>query len=106
MKHFIFLLYLLPVISNSQLYLRIPIHKVEDTVNEFLDIHNFNNCFQNKISFQSLDLKCWKNDGLYTIHLSFEKTYSTPDYVEHDEYEKYDHKLLNYIQDDIDIFMA
>ena len=53
-----FLLYLLPVVTHSQLYLRIPIAQVEDTINDFLDIHHFNNCFQNKISFQSLKLKC------------------------------------------------
>ena len=28
----------------------------------FADIF-FNNCFQNRISFQSLNLKCWKDDG-------------------------------------------
>jgi hypothetical protein len=96
MIFFIFLIYLLPIISNSQLYLRIPIHQVEDTINDFLDIHYFNNCFQNKISFQSLKLKCWKDDGLYTIHLNFEKTYDNPEY---------DHNLLNYIEDEMNMFV-
>ena len=98
-----FLLYLLPVISYSQLYVRIPINQVEDTINEFLDIHNFNNCFQNKISFQSLNLKCWKYDGLYTISLNFEKTYDNPNYDDSEKY-NYDHNLLNYIEDEMNIF--
>ena len=97
-----FLLYLLPVVSNSQLYLRIPIDEVEDAIHDFLDIHHFNNCFQNKISFQSLKLKCWKDDGLYTISLNFEKIYDNPDY---NEYEKYDHNLLNYVEDEMNIFV-
>lgn len=91
-----FLLYLLPVVSHSQLYLRIPIDEVGDAIHDFLDIHHFNNCFQNKISFQSLKLKCWKDDGLYTISLNFEKTYDNP--------EKYDHNLLNYVEDEMNVF--
>ena len=102
MKYFLFLIYLLPVVTHSQLYLRIPIAQVEDTINDFLDIHHFNNCFQNKISFQSLKLKCWKDDGLYTISLNFEKTYDNPDY---NEYEKYDHNLLNYVEDEMNVFV-
>jgi len=101
MKYFIFLLYLLPVISQSQLYLRIPINQVAHTINEFLDIHNFNNCFQNKISFQSLNLKCWKDDGLYTISLNFEKTYDNPEYIL-----EYDHNMLNYIEDEMNLFVV
>ena len=97
-----FLLYLLPVVSHSQLYLRIPIDEVGDAIHEFLDIHHFNNCFQNKISFQSLKLKCWKDDGLYTISLNFEKTYDNPNY---NEYEKYDHNLLNYVEDEMNVFV-
>ena len=97
-----FLLCLLPLISQSQLYLRIPINEVRDTVNEFLDIHHFNNCFQNKISFQSLKLKCWKDDGLYTIYLNFEKTYDNPEY---DKYDKYNHNILHYFEDEMNVFL-
>ena len=100
-----FLLYLLPVISYSQLYVRIPNNQVEDTINDFLDIHHFNNCFQNKISFQSLNLKCWKYDGLYTISLNFEKTYDNPNYDDYEKYDNYDHNLLNYIEDEMNIFV-
>ena len=101
MKYFIFFLYLLPVISYSQLYLRVPVNQVENTVNDFLNIHNFNNCFQNKISFHSLNLKCWKDDGLYTISLNFEKTYDNPEY----DNPEYDHNMLNYFEDDMNGFL-
>ena len=104
MKYFI-LLILLPLISQSQLYIRIPINEVRDTVNEFLDIHHFNNCFQNKISFQSLKLKCWKDDGLYTIYLNFEKTYDNPEYDKYEKYDKYNHNILHYFEDEMNVFL-
>ena len=102
MKYFIFLIIIYPPITiNSQLFLRIPIQQVEYTINDFLNIHDFDNCFQNRISSQSLDLKCWKVDGLYTIHLTIEKNYDNPNY-ETDNL--YDHNMLNYIEDQMNIF--
>ena len=99
--HILWFVLLLPVQITSQLFLRIPINKVEYTINDFLNIHDFNNCFQNRISIKSLDLKCWKLDGLYTIHLNIEKTYDNPEYS---EYSEYDHNMLNYIEDQINVF--
>ena len=67
MKYIIFFVYLIFFVVSAEMYIRISPFKVAERVNEFLEYHKINNCFERLIGENELHLKCLRHNGLVNV---------------------------------------
>ena len=68
-------LILMFTIVQANIWLRIEHFFVKDSVYNFLDNHQINNCFYKFQDEDTLLLKCWRNNKLVDVSINIEENY-------------------------------
>ena len=67
MKSIIFYLFMMVIIVSAEMYIRIPPFKVNERVQQFLEYHDIDNCFERLIGENELQLKCLRHNALVNV---------------------------------------
>ena len=67
MKYIFFFIYTIFVVISAEMYIRIEPFKVTERVQEFLEYHKMNNCFERLVGENELHLKCLRHNGLVNV---------------------------------------
>ena len=71
-----YLLFLITLVNANTIWLRIPQFFVKESVYNFLDNHQIDNCFYKVQDEYTLLLKCWRGNELVDVSINIEE----PDY--------------------------
>jgi len=69
---YLLLLITLTLANSNNIWLRIPQFFVKDSVYNFLDNHQINNCFYKVQDEDTLLLKCWRDNKLVDVFINIE----------------------------------
>ncbi len=74
MKYLLYFI-ILTLTNANNIWLRIPPFFVKDSVYNFLDNHQINNCFYKLEDNDTLLLKCWRNNKLVDVTINIHQSY-------------------------------
>ena len=75
MKYLLYIL-LCTIVHANNIWLRIEHFFVKDSVYNFLDNHQINNCFYKYLDEDTLLLKCWRNNKLVDVSINIQENYN------------------------------